>query len=91
MKKSPLMAWVGMISWCVTALASINVGLSYFGWNFFSSEFVVKNLDWLVDPLYWLIGISGLVSFIMFILACSCWCSSCNGSECGCTYKSSSN
>ena len=77
--KSPLFKLLGMLSWLITALASINIGACVaFQFDFFKTPFVQTNLAWLTAPAYYVIGLAGLMSLIMFLMAmmgmCGCGC-----------------
>ncbi len=86
--KGLLMKWVFMISWAISALVAINVGLAPFGFDFFTTEFVLMNLYRFIAPIHYIILISGLISLGLFVMSCSghCSCDKCNGSKssCGC-------
>lgn len=75
--KGPFCKWVGMISWLVTALVSINAGLRPFNYDFFQTEFAMNNLMGVMTPLHYVVLASGLVSFGLFVMAVS-------GGHCGC-------
>lgn len=77
MKKDSLMCWAAKISWVVTALASINIGMSLFNYNFFESDFFVMNLQSLGQLIVAVIGLSGAFSFATFVMHCSGKCKSC--------------
>ena len=67
---SHAMKVVGMITWLVTAIAALLVGLEAVGiamgksWSFWQSEFVMNNLPALIQPAHYLIGLCGLISLI---------------------------
>ncbi len=85
--KNPLMKWVLMLSWLISALAAINVGLCPFGFDFFKTEFVFMNLSNFVAPMHYIILIAGLISLGLFVMSCMghCGCKKGNGkSSCGC-------
>jgi len=74
--QSPLMRTVGMLSWVITALASIHVGLCPLGYNLFKTEMMRMSFPALIAPLHYLVGLAGLVSLLMLCMAwtqkCSC-------------------
>lgn len=70
---------LGLVAWVVTALAAINVGLLPFGYDFFKLPFVQNNIPQLVTPLYYLIGVAGVVSLVLFFMACTSGCCMCGG------------
>lgn len=71
---SPALRIVGQISWLLTAVAAIAWGLIALGvtldkkLNIWESDFVVRNLPWLVLPGQYIIGVCGVISLIMWIL-----------------------
>lgn len=69
MGKSPAMHWVGMVTWAVTALVSLHVGLTALGFDFSQSGFFMSNPGALM-PLKFFIGLCGLISAVMFALSC---------------------
>lgn len=79
--KNPVLRWVFMLSWLVSALATINVGLAPFGFDFFRTEFAMMNLYNLMAPMHYVILASGLISFALFVMSLSgtCGCGSCSG------------
>lgn len=81
---SPLMKVLALGSWVITALASINVGLAPMGYDFFQSSFVMNNMMSLIKPMYYIIGIAGLISLAMFVMACMGGCHKCGSSNCKC-------
>jgi uncharacterized membrane protein len=68
---------IGIIAWFVTALAAIALGLVAFNIDVFKSGFIVNNLPWIVMPLYYIIGISGIISLLMFFKSKGCCCGDC--------------
>ncbi len=79
--KHPFMKWIGRATWLISALVTINVGLSAFQYDFFKSEFAMMNLSGVMMPIYYIILASGLMCLFWFVMACmgECGCSSCNG------------
>jgi|GEM_PF-2529232 hypothetical protein len=73
---SPAMRIVCMVSWLVTALSSLFIGLDALGaymgkdWNIWHSDFIMNHLPALVQPLMYLIGLCGLFSLISFFMCC---------------------
>lgn len=82
MMKHGVMGWIGKLSWVITALASINYGLRPFNYDFFSTEFMMVNMQQFIVPLHYLILIAGLVSFAFFVMAVMGYCG-CQG-KCNC-------
>lgn len=82
-----LIKWVGMISWAILILAGINIGLRPFGFDFFTTDFVLLNMPQFIIPLHYIILIAALISLGLFVMSLSghCSCDGCNGkSSCGC-------
>jgi len=77
MAKSSALCWAAKISWAVTALASINIGMALFNFNFFQTQFFMQNLQGLAPAIIALIGLSGAFSFVTFVMHCSSNCKSC--------------
>lgn len=75
------MKWVFMLSWVISALATINVGLAPFGFDFFRTDFVQLNLFNMIVPMHYVILASGLISLALFVMSAAgnCGCGSCNG------------
>jgi hypothetical protein len=71
---SPVVRLLGSISWLVTALSSLAVGLAALGnsmnknWNIWDQDFVVANLGWLVQPALYVIGVCGLFSLLCWFM-----------------------
>lgn len=57
---------LGMVVWVITAIASLNVGLNSFGWGLMTWGFL-SGLPWLVVALQYLVGISGVISLLMWL------------------------
>lgn len=81
MEQSPMMHMVKMISWVVTALASINMLTGLYGYDFFA--WMMNSMPSLVMPAVWIVGISGMISFAMFIKGFMC-CPGCGMCPCSC-------
>jgi uncharacterized membrane protein YuzA (DUF378 family) len=81
---SPVMKFLALGSWVITALASINIGLAAMGYDFFQSNFVLTNMMGLIKPMYYIIGIAGLISLVLFIMACMGGCAKCGSKDCKC-------
>lgn len=62
---------IGMIVWLITALGAINWGLVPMGHDIFGMAFM-QNMASLIKPLQYIIGVSGVVSLVMFFGACTC-------------------
>jgi hypothetical protein len=81
--KHVVLRWVGMLSWLITALAAINVGLRPMNFDFFSTEFMLVNMPQFIEPLQYLILIAGLISLALFVMSLTGSGCSCNNG-CGC-------
>ena len=66
MMKSPLGGLLSKASWVITALASLNQGLTVFDFNLFATSFFRNNLSALYTPLLLLIGAAGVWSLVCF-------------------------
>ena len=76
-------AIVGMSAWLLCSLAAIHMGLIAMGYNIFMTNFMQMNMQSLIVPIHYLVGIAGIVSLGMFVMACMGGCG-CNGGSCGC-------
>lgn len=73
---------IGKVCWIITALASINIGLSAMGYDIFMSEFVLMNLANLIQPMQYVIGLAGVVSLFMMVSCCMKSHKACDGKSC---------
>ena len=68
--------WIGMLAWFFSSVAAINLGLRPFGFDFFTTEFMLLNMPQLIVPLHYVILVSGLISLALFVMSftghCSC-------------------
>jgi uncharacterized membrane protein YuzA (DUF378 family) len=81
---SPVVKIIGLAAWLITALVAINVGLAPFNFNFFATDFFQNNLMRFYVPILYLIGIAGIISLAMFIMACTSHCYKCGSKKCTC-------
>lgn len=83
MKNSPRHV-VCMVSWLVTSLAAINVGLCPFGVNLLRSGWMMTRFPALIAPLHYFVGLAGLICLVAFVRACKaeCDCSQSSCSDC---------
>lgn len=70
------MKLVGMITWVVTALAAIAIGLKPLGYNMFEMQMMVAHPG-ANDVAHYVVGIFGVISLLMFFGsfgkgACAC-------------------
>jgi uncharacterized membrane protein YuzA (DUF378 family) len=84
MHKSPMMKILGMVTWVITGLFSLNALTAMYG---------VDGVTWLMNMMpgasmliIWIIGLSGLISLAMFVKVCFLCCPGCG--ECPCTCPS---
>jgi len=86
MEHSPLMKYVGMATWMITALVSINMLTGMYDYN--AIIYIGNMMPSLIVPLCWIIGLSGLISLGMLVKAimmCGSGCGPCGCSEgCNC-------
>lgn len=69
MEHSPAMKWLGMATWLITALVSINMLTGMYDYN--AIIWIGTRMPDLIVPLCWIIGLSGMISLAMLIKACS--------------------
>jgi len=80
MHHSPAMKIVGMITWLVTALSAVAVGLAALGasmgksWDIWKMDIIVNNMPALVQPLQYIIGVCGLISLITWFMCLGSCC-----------------
>lgn len=82
MMKHGIMGWIGWLSTIITALASINLGMRVFNYDFFSTDFMMNNLPQLIVPIHYLFLIAGLAALAFFVMAVTGHCG-CSG-KCNC-------
>lgn len=82
MEHSPMMKYLGMVTWLVTALASINMLTGMYEYN--ALVWIGNMVPALVIPLCWIIGLSGIISFVMLVKAII-MCSTSGCDSCGCS------
>jgi uncharacterized membrane protein YuzA (DUF378 family) len=78
-----------MISWFITGFVSFHIGLvAATGYNIMNMSFFRDNLMQFMTPIYYIIGLAGLMSLISLgmmifgVYGCKCGCS-CGGCKCG--------
>ena len=81
MQHSPVMKMLGMATWVITALASINMLTALYGYDFFS--WIMDTMPGAYVPAIWIVGLSGMVSLAMLVKACMC-CPGCGMCPCTC-------
>lgn len=81
MQHSPMMKTLGMITWAVTAIASINMLTALYGCDIFA--WMMINMPGLVLPMIWIVGLSGIIS-LAFLIKGVMGCASCGACPCTC-------
>jgi uncharacterized membrane protein YuzA (DUF378 family) len=81
MEHSPMMKMIGMATWVITAFASINILTGLYGYDFFA--WMMNSMPGMVVPMVWIVGLSGIISFAMFIKGFMC-CPGCGMCPCNC-------
>ena len=82
--KSPLMKFVGMLVWLLTALCAVHEGMMALGYDVYSYLGLTANPE-RMKMISYVFGVAGVISLLMFIgaLMCrGCGCCSKNGSDC---------
>jgi len=82
MHHSPLMKILGMITWAITAVVSINVLTGSYGYDLF--DYLFGMMPGMAAPMTWIIGLSGLISLAMLIKASFMCCPGCGACPCVC-------
>jgi len=82
MSHSPAMKMLGMATWVITALASINMLTGLYGYDFFA--WMMNSMPGMVMPAVWIVGLSGLISLAMFIKMAFMGCPACGSCPCTC-------
>lgn len=71
MMRSPLMKFVCMLTWLVTALFALNELTKHFGFDFYNLEFMKTNPH-AVMILSYVVGVAGLISLVKFVMHVTC-------------------
>lgn len=82
MQHSPMMKMLGMATWVITALFSINVLTAAYGYDGFMG--LVNMMPGMFMALVWIIGLSGLISLALFVKAVFMCCPGCGACPCSC-------
>ena len=83
MHHSPILHFVGKVSWIITALFSIHIGLMQLGVNLLKHESLMRFMPY----IHYTVGVAGLVSLVMLVMACIKKCN-CGKADCKCCYFS---
>ncbi len=78
MEHSPAMKWLGLTTWLITALVSINMLTGMYDYN--AIIWIGNRMPEMIIPLCWIIGLSGIISLAMLckaVMMCSSGCSPC--------------
>lgn len=81
MQHSPMMKMLGMATWAITALVSINMLTALYGYDAFAS--LMGMMPGMIVPLIWIVGLSGMISLAMLVRGCM-YCSGCGACPCNC-------
>lgn len=91
MHKHPLFWILGMVSWLITGLVSLHVGVEAIGYHLPLLGNLLMNHPSMVKPLHIIIGLAGLYSLLMMVSMLlgfkhsGCGCSNCGtSSSCNC-------
>jgi len=60
------------ISWVITALAALHIGLVAVGFDITTTHFVMANMMSFAKPVQYIVGLSGLFSLVMFFSSMGC-------------------
>lgn len=82
MMHSPVMKTLGMVTWVITALVSINMLTGSLGYD--GMSWLVNMMPGMEKPLIWIIGLSGMISLAMFVKAVFMCCPGCGACPCNC-------
>lgn len=66
--KSPIAKMVHAVSCVIVALNAINTGLYPMDYDFYSSGFVMNNLLGMLNMIYYIVGIAGIVCLASFVM-----------------------
>lgn len=87
MHKSPMMRILGLATWVITALVSINVLTANYGYD--GAAWLMGMMPGMAMLLVWIIGLAGIISLAMFVQFAFMCCPGCGA--CPCTCSSGSN
>lgn len=81
--KSPLMRFVGMLVWLLTALCALHEGLMALGYDLYSYVGLTAHPE-AAKIVSYVFGVAGLISLVMFVGALTCrGCGCCSKSDAG--------
>ncbi len=80
--KSPVMKMLGLATWVITALVSVNVLTTNYGYDAF--DWLVNMMPGVAIALVWIIGLSGIISLVMFVQFAFMCCPGCGSCPCTC-------
>ena len=63
----PMLRFLGLIVWLVTAIGALNWGLDALGYNLFHIHFVEMHLAHFMEPFKYIVGVCGALSIIMLV------------------------
>lgn len=86
MQHSPAMKILGLVTWGITAVVSINMLTMMYGYDLLSC--ILNAAPTMEMPLVWIIGLSGIISLAMLIKATILCCPGCGACPCHCNKPS---
>lgn len=86
--KSPVVKFVGMITWLITAVCALHVGMQALGHDLFMRFGLEANP---MVNLYaqYVCGVAGAISLVMYVMALTCKNCCCGEKGCSCGAKGS--
>jgi len=82
MMHSPMLKMLGMVTWVITAVFSINVLTASYGYDMFA--WLMGMMPGMGMLLIWIIGLAGMISLAMFVKAAFMCCPGCGSCPCTC-------
>lgn len=80
--KSPIVKYIGMVTWFITAVCALHVGMKAMGYDLLM-RFGLENNSTVNLYTEYTMGVAGAISLIMLVMALTCRSCGC-GSSCGC-------
>lgn len=83
--KSPIVKFIGMVTWFITAVCALHVGMKAIGYDLLM-RFGLETNPMVNMYAEYTAGVAGAISLIMLIMALTCRSCGCGGaSNCGCS------
>lgn len=79
---SPMLKTAAMVSWIITAIASINYLLAYYDRDLLAR--MVMSVQGMDAAIAWIVGIAGVMSIAFFVMKVTMKCSMCGCCPCTC-------